>query len=527
MKTKIILLGAVASMCLFGCKNNNGADEYDGDKLKVSFRNLYFDNYSGGDSYIKEVEDMFGLSFKLEPYSWQDWTTQVNGHVLAGNSPDVFHANIDSYNFVSYYKYWAEDKVIKQLPDDLSNWPNLKRMIDNTSNIEALKLDGHLYGIPIAKNTTDFSTSFSPFTYLYRRDWAKQYGVYQENDEYTWEQFNTLLDKFNRELSGKRKFALGDVEWGFPSITNFYKQVPHCFAYDETERKYVNNYSTDEYILGLEKSKEFAITDKYYSSDQYTATEGKMNEKYYSNQCGVLYENLSYSNMEALRIQLKRTNVNDKDFNVDDATAIMKIKGPDGKYALEGTDNWFSMTFINNNISEMKLNKILDLYDWLLSESGTNFAIYGFEGYDYTKDETGKVEIVRDRWYNDDGSLIDRVNGAKYLRYMLSLGYDTLEYDPMTEKSVVQYLNDWDAQMKTALADGELRVLKESPEVMWLTSEKKALHSGTLRTNALKTVTKYVFDKIKSINDYKSDRAISNGTWDQVLDEINTVLGGN
>lgn len=528
MRKSLIFVGALgialSTFTVTGCGGREAKeDTYQDGKLNVSVRNLYFGDYTGGDGYLEEIENKFGLKFDLSSYEWAQWSQQINGAISGDNMTDIFHANIDSYNFANLYKFWAEEEMIKPLPTDLSKWPNLKRMIDNTTNIDSLKLDGVLYGIPIAKNTTDFSTTFSPFTYMYRRDWAKKYGVYQENDEYTWDQFKDLLEVFRQELVSSSAYALGDVEWGFPSITNFYKQVPHCFAQDETG-KYVNNYTTPEYIKGLEESKTFRANGWYYPS-QNDAADGDLNKLYYSNKIGVFYENLSYENFVTLKKQLKDSNVSKKDFNVEDATAIMKIRGEDGKYVLEGTDNWFSMTFFDFKISDTKMNKVLDLLDWLLSAEGTTFAIYGFENYDYIV-EDGKIKIQEEYWPKAiDGTYARKDNGAKYLRYLVSLGYDTFNDDPLTDKAVVNYLDSWNEEMKEALANNELKVLKETAEVMWLTTPEKAAKSGSMRKTALDNVMKYIYNKIPSQDAYKA--TFNNSTWSTVLDEINNALGKN
>ncbi len=512
---------ALGVLGLTGCDRKK-KDHYRDGKLVVSARNLYFGEYAGGDRYLEEVEDQFGITFDFATYDWSNWTTQVTGSINGENMEDVFHANVDSYNFSSTYKFWAEEELIKPLPSDLSPWPNIKTMIDNTSNIDALKLNGQLYGIPIAKDTTDYSTSYSPFTYIYRRDWAKKWGVYQENDEYTWAQFEALLEKFRVELASSNRYALADVEWGFPSITNFYKQVPHCFAFDTAKNKYVNNYTTPEYINGLNESKEF-MANGWYHPGQNSAADGDMNKRYYSNQVGVLYENLSYSNFIALKKQLRKTNASDTSFVLDDALAIAKIKGTDGKYALEGTDNWFSMTLFDYRISDKKQKLVLDMLNWLLGEEGTRFSIFGFEGYDYDIVD-GEIVPKPEAWPKDqNGQVAEKSNGAKYLRYLVSLGYDTLAADPLTDKDAVNYLNDWDAEMKTALEHNELKVLKERAEVMWLTTPEKALNSGNMRTVALQDVMKYVYNKdIKTVDQFKNRFG---SVWDKVLKEINDALG--
>ena len=52
-----------------------------------------------------------------------------------------------------------------------------------------------------------------------------------------------------------------------------------------------------------------------------------MNEYYTQNQVGVFYENLSYENFNTIRLKLKENNSARPNFNVEDATAIMKIRG--------------------------------------------------------------------------------------------------------------------------------------------------------------------------------------------------------
>ncbi len=520
----LVSLGALLSLsALTGCGGKvDKSDKYTKDgKLKISLRNLYFDNYRGGDSYLQELERQFQVKFSFNAYSWANWNTQVTGEVNGGNTPDVFHANVDNYNFKNYYLKWIDNKVVKALPSDLSRWENIAALFENTTNKEALKINGHYYGIPIAKNTTDYTTTYSPFTYMYRRDWAKQYNVYQPNDEYTWSQFENLLKTFANKFAGSGRYALGDDKWGYPSIVNFYKQVPHCFAYDETTHQYVNNYTTDEYIVGLQKSRDF-MTKGYYYPNENTAKDGDITKLYYGNKIGVLFDNFSYANFYKAKAALIKSNESVSNFNVEDATAIMKIKGEDGKYALEGTDNWFSMTFFDYRISDNKMEKMLDILDWLLSEEGTRFAIYGIEDYDYEIVD-GQIKLIDAYWPIDPktGRYAEKNNGGKYIRYLASLGYDTLTYDPLSDKDVINYLNSWDQDMKTALENNELKVLKERAEVMWLVTDKKSSYCSIMRDDALKYVRQYIGGSISSIDSYKGKFGYP---WPEVLEEINNYF---
>jgi hypothetical protein len=526
----LVVLGALTLGGLSACGSTAGkGDTYTADgKLEISIRNLYFESWTGADVYTDFLSDKFKVAISPSTYSYNDWSSQVSAGVNANNLTDVFQANVTQFNFGGSYKYWAEGKIIKALPDDLSSWPNLKKLVDNTTDLDSLKIGGHLYGLPIAKNIAKPQVDYSPFTYVYRRDWAKQWGVYQENDIYTWEQFQALVKAFDLNLNptgNGSKYAMADVEWAFPSLTNFYKQVPHCFAYDESAKKYVCNFSTDAYVSGMDVAKNY-VDKKYYGYDQYNnSTEGGARKAYTQNKCGILYENLSTSNFEAIRKGLNTTNGNDSAFALDDASAILKVKGPDGKFALEGTDNWFSMTLFNADMSDNKMKTILTILDYLLGEEGTKLAVYGEKGYDYTEDETGAIQLTENGWPKDDsGKYVAKTNGAKYLRYVATLGNDYSSYDPLTDLTAYKILSDWSDAMDKAASDSSLRVVKEKSEVMWLSTTLKDQYESGMLSGATANVIKYCYsnmDKAAYLASFATD------TWTQVLNEINTKLGAS
>lgn len=517
----------LSSLIASGCVGGGASDEYTDDgKLKISMRNLYFESWGGSDAYTDYLKERFNVSITPSTYSYNDWTQQVSSAVNANNLTDVFQFNVTQFNYASSYKYWAEGQITKPLPSNLSEWPNVKSLIDNSSEIESLKINGRVYGIPIAKNIAKSDVDYSPFTYVYRRDWAKAWNVYQEDDVYTWEQFQELIRVFHNNLyvtSDGSKYAMADVEWGFPSLTNFYKQVPHCFAFDEEEQKYVGNFATDEYVAGLDVAKSY-VDKKYYGYDQYNnSVEGGARKAYCTNKTGVFYENLSSANYQAIRTALKTANSSDHNFDVDEAAAIMKVQGPDGKFALEGTDNWFSMTLFNYDISDNKQKKILDILDYLLSEEGTKLAVYGLAGYDYTEDGEGNITLTENGWpKGDDGKYVEKTNGAKYLRYLATLGNDYTSYDPLTDQEAFAVLNSWSEAMDTAVSNNLLRVIKEKEEVMWLSTTLKDQYESSLLSNATAEIIKYAYSRVDKPSFLSS---MTGGQWPAVLAEINQVLG--
>ena len=542
MKSKKIIYGAALTAlmsvtALTGCKNKSGEDQYDeSGRLVLNLKNVYFDQWQGEDMYTDIINEKFDVKIQASNYAYEDWDTMVNTAINGNNLTDSIQFNLKAYNYGSTYESWVDFGMLKALPDDMSQWPELKKMLDNISNIDALKIDGKLYGIPIANDIKNPQKDFSNFTYVYRRDWAKQIDamnagkagytpVYKEGDVYTWEEFNRLCDAFKtnfKTLSGMTQGSvLVDEEWAFPSVTNFYKDAPHCYAKDDSGRA-IANFAGEKYLAGLEVAKSFVnVNDKnIYSQDQYNFAANKANQLYLGGQAAILYDNYSLTNYIKLRKLFKASQ---KSVNLDDGTAFLKIKGPDGKFALEGTENWFSMTMFNADISDKKLEKILDILNYLLTEEGTRLAIYGKEGYDYSIVD-GQVVLSEMGWEKDSmtGQYANKTNGAKYLRYMVTLGNDTKSFDPFTEQDAYNLLNAWQEEMKAAKAAGNLRVVKEPADISWMSTPSKNDKTEGLLNDANTAVLKYCFDKI-SLSDYK--KSFEDNNWKKVLQEINAKLG--
>ena len=535
-RTKFIVAlcasAVLACGALTGCGKKSGADEYDEKgRLILDMKNVYWEGYDGSDRYTEFINEKFGVHVKGSNYDYAGWDGAVNNAINGNNITDTFHYNLKAYNFGSTYERWVEGKVIKQIPDDLSRWPNLKAMLDKISNLDALKsVDGHLYGIPIINDLVNYTKNFSNFTYIYRRDWVKALDaemkasdptwnpIYRENDEYTWAEFNRMCQvlKGSWEASTKNSIMVDESDY-YPSVALFYRNSPHCYTTD-AQGKAINAYTAPETMQGLDVAYDFTTTKKYYSQDQFKFDANKAKEAYKSDTAAILYENFNLENYGGLRDEMRSSHQD----NLDDATAFLKIKGENGKYALEGTENWFSMTFFNYDISDMKMEKILDIMDYLLTEEGTRLAIYGVEGYDYNIVD-GQVVLTKKGWEKDAyGNYVPKMMGAKMLRKMVCLGNETKSYDPYTKKDSFDLMNAWQNEMVKAQADGDLRIVKEPSKLSWMsTPTKNSKTQGLLETANSKELS-YAFGQIsrQQYLDYFSE----NNTWKTVLQEMNAKL---
>ena len=539
MKNKLLTTSALlccSIVALTGCKRKRSERE-------ITIRNMYFASneeiFEGTDPYTEFIEEKFDVEISPSYYNYSDWGSQVMGEINSVQTgetlPDVFHFDLESFNYGNTYKTWAEGGIIKALPDDLSKWPKVKQLIDNSSNIESLKINGKLYGIPIAYDPFDPSKDFSSFTYIYRRDWVKLLdlqhchdGVYdagypllRDNDEYTFEEFLNIIKAFGTraDIQDSKAAAIGDINWGFPSLTNFFKDSPHCYSVNNGVVS--NAFTTEGYRRGLDETVKLITAKLYYDQPSHTNDE-KAVEFYQGGHLGILYDNHSYGNYSKLRKTIKNVVPGISEADLNDRTAFMKVYGIDDAYHLEGSENWFSMTFFNNDISDNKQKKVLDIMEFLLSEEGTRLAIFGKENQDYVLVD-GEPETLWEKKKN--GEYPNIVNGAKFLRKMLTLGYDTTEYDPFTDQSSYQIVKNWDKDIAAKKAAGKLVTFQEPAKVKWLTTEKKDMYTSSMIKEGNDTALNYCYGSGGITSWAKYTDALSTAKWTETIAEINHVLG--
>ena len=125
------------------------------------------------DTIYNEMSDKLGIEVDPITVTGSDWTEKTNVWAASGQLPDLFYASVSTDN-PAQYRSWARQGIIKALPDDLSAYPNLEKLM-SMEVMEPLRVDGKFYTIP-RMTYADSESWVLDRVIVYRKDWAAEAG---------------------------------------------------------------------------------------------------------------------------------------------------------------------------------------------------------------------------------------------------------------------------------------------------------------------------------------------------------------
>ena len=96
------------------------------------------------DTVYNDLTKKFNITIKPVQITWNDWQEKAKVWAASKQLPDMFANEVD----LGLYQTWAKQGVIKPLPDDLSPYPNLKKLFSSPAvepALRPLKVDGKYY----------------------------------------------------------------------------------------------------------------------------------------------------------------------------------------------------------------------------------------------------------------------------------------------------------------------------------------------------------------------------------------------
>ena len=343
------------------------------------------------------IEQQFAI--RIDPISvdWNNYKDYYQMHAATDSLPDVFAtvtiSSSDS-NDSAFYETMIESGSISPLPDDLSAWPHLQALMEQLGYTRYK--DGHYYAIP-RMAFLDPTLSSSDAAMIVRRDWMENLGLKNP----------TNLDEF---IDMTTAFAADDpdgdgkddtIGYNVNALNALGKWVmlgiaPDCNVYswiEDADGDFIPSWTTDQFRDVVD-----AYRRMYESGgldpDFYSKNPKEIVQDFAEGKLGCLEYKSSPSTLLQLEEAWEAAGNPD---NFDTCVDVLPIfAAPDGKHYSNTSAPFWSESYISSHVDAEKMDRILTLYDFLLSESGQRLVKYGLEGVDYEIAEDGSVTCLLD-----------------------------------------------------------------------------------------------------------------------------------
>lgn len=340
------------------------------------------------DEMLKKIETQFNVKLTPKNVSWSDYQEKFRLWGAADELPDIIAT--DMYNTATYNQ-WIDQGIIRPLPDDLSKYPNVKKVM-NQPDVQPLKVNGKFYMIP--RLTFDSTGDWVMERGLVvRKDWMEKLGI---SAPVTFEDYKAMFKKFaEADPDNNKKNDTVGVTVRLPSFldTPLMATIPQYsnegWLYEDGQ--WIPHVSSKNMIEGLIQLRDLYASGALDKDFPLLKNDDGL-EKFAQNKAGAIFSQVSVGKLKNMKDMWSKY---EHDVDFEDAVAILPVwQHKDGNtYRFVQTSFW-SESYFRANVDDVKMDRILQLYDFLLSADGDKFVRYGFEGKDY-KMEGDKIILTR------------------------------------------------------------------------------------------------------------------------------------
>ncbi len=346
------------------------------------------------DEVLAQIEEKLNITIVPQNISWDDYEQKLQLWAASDSLPDVF---MGAARTTASFAKWANEGLLKEIPEDLSAYPSLASYLDSPE-LKTCQINGRTYCI--------FRNSYLEQAYTsidrpiaYRWDLAQAAGVEKEPE--TWEEFHDMIQKI-MEADPEGKNIQGLTAKGAKLLTGVFLPYTNklgcvsgvTFYWTKQEDgSYVPAYFAGDTFGGntLEAWKMIRsfYDDGTIEKDIAVNTSTQAAEKFLQGSNAAICYDGGTNNLY-MDVGKYWQDVYGVDF-LDNVKFLNLMKDQNGELTYPVWDYAWSESYISSHVSDEKLDRILALYDYLISEEGSILSTCGIEGKSYGYDEEGKI----------------------------------------------------------------------------------------------------------------------------------------
>ncbi|MDF2987906.1 MAG: hypothetical protein K0R50_3416 [Eubacterium sp.] len=342
--------------------------------------------------YEKMCKDL-NITINPKPLTWDDYTQKIQLWASSGELPDVFA--IDAVG-TSYYRNWIKQGVVRAIPEDLSKYPVLQKYMEN-ADFQAMKDDGKLYCVPRAMyDSLDYCAHDR--NVFYRWDLAQKAGITKEPE--TWEEFKTMLaainekDPENKNIGGLTAVnvkQIGGFFWLFSNPAATSDGSGSDFKWINEDGKYIPAVFSKNALPSLQNARD--MYEKGLVDKDIALVKGQQGyDKFVQGKASAVLC-VTYNGLNTIIKNWKKAHPEDTDI-LGKIKRIKYFPSTDGTAYHSTFKTYWSESYFSSKVDDKKMDRIMRLYDYLLSDDTKEYIRFGVKDVDYTKDEAGNITTI-------------------------------------------------------------------------------------------------------------------------------------
>lgn len=344
-----------------------------------------------GDPVLTAIEDRFQVTFVPANMTWNDYYETVDRWAATDSLPDLFVG--DFRNSITYFQ-WIQKGLLSTIPQDLSAYPFLEEYVAELTEEQLSLVDGEMYCIPRLTYPSQAWTSIDRII-AYRWDLAQAAGITKEPE--TWEEFQEMMLAIIRE-DPEGKGVQGLTSGSLDQISGLLLPYASPIAVaggtqfywkQDEDGLYRPVYFTDDLIPAFQLAREL-YTSGAIEQDAMLQTVNSAEEKFLRGENAALLYSGGFGGVYG-KIGILWEEQHGRDF-LEDVKALRLMRDKDGNKAYPIWGYAWSESFISSKVDDEKRDRILQIYDYLLSDEGAFLSAYGPEG-DLYEMVDGRVEM--------------------------------------------------------------------------------------------------------------------------------------
>jgi putative aldouronate transport system substrate-binding protein len=342
----------------------------------------------------------FNVSYTFIPVTWGDWFEKVRAMVAGDDIPDILWWDM-KINHTAEYRGWATQGAFREITGT-EKWPILHELRTNLASMNKMLTleNGKLFGWSVSRNNPPWLQDAYYPLFAYRRDWAKEIGMYKEGDAYTYDEIFEMIDAVKEKDPGGNgvgnTFGMTSESWAFPGV--FMQILGYADVRDSyvktADKGYMPYFTTDAWRQEL-KFVANMYRNGYIWKDQMVVggSEGLDNFKagrafmYLGNNSPGWFSGQYASWLDTGAIK-----------STEDLAPMIPLSPNDNKtFTLVQTEDYWSVANFAYHVDDEKYNRVMDMWEWLGSEDGRAYRIAGIEGKDYERISPTEIKILWDK----------------------------------------------------------------------------------------------------------------------------------